>query len=106
MQLSEIRKNIVAVATTIVAATPWILQAEGVVHLGNTEIAIVSAVLGAAGWVVHYLAPNETSDPKRVEGRSVRLRGSKPVRRPAGKPGGTTKHSRVVPAVKPDHTAE
>ncbi len=84
MQLSEIRKQVIAVAVTIVAATPWILQAEDVVTLPNQAIAAISLVLGAAGWIVHYFAPNETTDPARVAGRSVRLVGTKPVRRPPG----------------------
>lgn len=90
MQLSEIRKEVVAVAVTIVAATPWILQAEGVVHLPSAGIAVISVLLGVAGWIAHYLAPNETSDPKRVAGRSVRLRGTKPVRHAAAKLDGHT----------------
>jgi hypothetical protein len=90
MQLSEIRKEIVAVATTIVAATPWILQAEGVVHLPSSVIGVISVVLGVAGWVAHYFAPNETASPQRVAGRSVRLKGTRPVRRPTGKSGGST----------------
>lgn len=99
MQLSEIRKEVVTVATTIVAATPWVLQAEGVVHLSSTEVGVISAVLGVAGWIVHYFAPNETSNPERVAGRSVRLRGTKPVRRSAGQPGGK---NRVLKST-PDH---
>lgn len=79
MQFSEVRKNAVAVATAIVAAGPWILNAEGATHLPNGLVAGISLVLGAAGWIVHYLAPNETSDPARVEGRSVRLEGTKPT---------------------------
>jgi hypothetical protein len=92
MQLSEIRKEVVAVATTVVAATPWILQAEGVVHLPSSLVGVISVVLGVAGWVAHYLAPNETTDPKRVAGRSVRLRGTKPSRPAAAKTAGVTGH--------------
>lgn len=107
MQLSEIRKEVVAIATTVVAATPWVLQAEGVVHLPSSAIAVISIVLGAAGWIVHYLAPNETSNPERVAGRSVRLRGTKPVRRSAGQPGGKNRVLKQTPDHPlPPHTAD
>ena len=79
MQLSEIRKTIVAIATTILTVGPWILKAEGVVHLPLPVTLAVSAVLAAAGWVVHYLTPNVTTDPARVQGRSVMLKGEKPL---------------------------
>lgn len=79
MQLSEIRKELINVASVIVAAGPWVLQAEGVVTLPTGVVAAISLVLGAAGWVIHYFTPNETSDPARVAGRSVRLKGEKPA---------------------------
>lgn len=79
MQLSEIRKTIVAIATTIVAVGPWVLQAEGVIHMPLPITAVVSLVLGAAGWVAHYLAPNVTEVASRVQGRSVMLKGEKPL---------------------------
>lgn len=79
MSISEIRKQIIAVATTIVAAAPWIINAEGIVHLPNTVVAGISLVLGVAGWITHYLTANETNDPSRVEGRSVRLKGTTPT---------------------------
>lgn len=84
MQLSEIWKSVINVATTIVAASPWILNAEGVIHLPTSVVAVVSLVLGGAGWIVHYFTPNETSDSTRAVGRSVRVKGERPV---ASKPG-------------------
>lgn len=74
MQFSEIRKTIINIATTIVAATPWVLQTEGVVSLPPSVIAVISGVLGLAGWLVHYWTPNVTTDPAVAATSSVKLK--------------------------------
>lgn len=79
MQFSEIRKTVIDIATTIVAATPWVLQAEDIIHLSNGEVSIISGILGVAGWIAHYFTPNVTDDPAVAATSSVRLRTKKPV---------------------------
>lgn len=82
MQLSEIRKTLINVATLVIAiGTPILHETTG--FLPEKWAYTVSLVVAAAGAVVHYLAPNETSDPTRVAGRSVRLEGEKPYGRHA-----------------------
>lgn len=73
MQLSEITKSIVTAATLIVSVGTLILH-ETSGFLPGSAATVISVVVGVAGLIVHYLAPNTTTNPKVAERQSVRLR--------------------------------
>ena len=78
MSLSEIKKTIITALGMIAA-----LGTEPVLHsalnlLPASWATVLSIVFGIATVVLNYLAPNETSDPLRAVGRSVRVKGEKP----------------------------
>lgn len=77
MQLSEIRKTVVTALGFIVSIGSFILPYVTDVspEVGNT----VGALVGVATIVLNYLAPNETDDPERAVGRSVRVKGTEPI---------------------------
>jgi hypothetical protein len=80
MELSAITKTVVNVLTVVVTAGPWVLDALHVFPGGTAAATIVSSVLGVAGVILHYLAPNQTVHPAKAERQSVRLK--KTTRRP------------------------
>lgn len=73
MELSAITKTVVNVLTVVVTAGPWVLDALHVFPGGTAAATIVSSVLGVAGVILHYLAPNTTANPAVAEKQSVRL---------------------------------
>ena len=77
MELSEIRKTLVTAAGIIVSVGTLVLGSYTDALPKNVATAIAAAV-GIATVVLNYLAPNETSDPLRALGRSVRLVDTKP----------------------------
>jgi hypothetical protein len=79
MNFTSIRKTIINVLTVVVTAGPWILNALGMFPGGEKSAAIVSAVLGVAGVILHYLVPNTTTDPSVAAVQSVKLVNPKPV---------------------------
>lgn len=73
MQLSEITKTIVNVATLIVSVGTLVLHyTTG--FLPVNVATIISVTVAVAGAIVQYLAPNTTSDPEVARTQSVRLR--------------------------------
>lgn len=73
MQLSEIRKTVINVATLVVAVgTPLLHETTG--FLPENVAYTVSLVVALAGAVVHYLTANETTDPNVAATQSVRLK--------------------------------
>lgn len=79
MQLSEITKSVVTVATLVVSIGTLVLQYTTGFLPQNVALWI-SAIVGAAGAIVHYLAPNTTNDPIVAETQSVRLK-KRPAKR-------------------------
>jgi hypothetical protein len=74
VQLSEVRKTVINVATLIVSIGSLILGMPGIDLWPAQVAAIVSLVVAVAGAVLHYLVPNTTADPARAAGRSVALK--------------------------------
>lgn len=70
MQLSEITKSIVTAATLIVSIGTLVLHGSLPANVATG----ISIAVGAAGLVVHYLAPNTTDDPQVAATQSVRLK--------------------------------
>jgi hypothetical protein len=78
MQLSEIKKTVINVLGLVVAVGGYAVNdATGLVPDGVAKW--IAFLIGVATVVVSYLAPNETTDPARVAGKSVRLKNEKPV---------------------------
>jgi protein-S-isoprenylcysteine O-methyltransferase Ste14 len=75
MQISEITKTIVNVATLIVSVGTLVLHYTTGFLPANVAVWI-SVIVGIAGAIVHYLAPNTTTDPTIAKTQSVRLRKS------------------------------
>jgi len=71
MNLSRVKKSVISVLTIIVTVGPWIANAVGVINL--PAAAVISGVLALAGSVLHYLAPNTTTDPNVAQTQSVKL---------------------------------
>lgn len=71
MSLSSIKKTVINVLTIVVTVGPWIAQAAG--YISVPAAAIVSSVLGVAGALLHFLAPNTTTDPNVAATQSVKL---------------------------------
>lgn len=81
MQLSEAKKTIVNVLGLVVAVGGYAINdATGLVPEGAAKW--IAFAIGVATIVVSYLATNTTTDPARVVGRSVALKGEKPVELP------------------------
>jgi hypothetical protein len=80
MQFSEVTKSIVAVATIVVSVGTLVLQYTTGFLPENLALWI-SGIVGVAGAIIHYLAPNTTTDPEVAATQSVRLR--KPRKRVA-----------------------
>lgn len=73
MQLSEITKSIVTFCTLVISVGTPILNMD--LHWLPQGVAnTISLVVAAAGLVVHYLAPNTTTNPTVAAEQSVRLR--------------------------------
>lgn len=78
MQLSELTKTLVNVLGLVIAVGGYAVNdATGLVPDGVAKW--IAFGIGVATVLVSYLAPNQTSDPSRAVGRSVRLKGEKPV---------------------------
>jgi hypothetical protein len=77
MQLSQITKAIVNVATIVVAVGAPILSYTTGILPENVAL-VIGAIVGAAGAIVHYLAPNQTTSPEVAQTQSVRLKSAKP----------------------------
>lgn len=73
MNFNSIRKTILNALTVLVTAGPWILNALNAFPGGEKSAAVVSAVLGVAGVILHYLVPNTTTDPSVAAVQSVKL---------------------------------
>lgn len=71
MSLSSVKKTVINVLTIVVTVGPWVANAVGVISV--PAAAIISSVLGVAGMVLHYLAPNTTTDPNVAATQSVKL---------------------------------
>jgi hypothetical protein len=72
MQLSEVTKSIVNVATLVVSVGTMVLHYTTGFLPVNVATAI-SLIVAVAGAIIHYLAPNTTNDPVVAERQSVRL---------------------------------
>jgi hypothetical protein len=75
MQISEITKSIVNVLTLVVSVGTLVLQYTTGFLPENIALWISGGV-ALAGAVVHFLAPNTTTDPNVAKTQSVRLRKS------------------------------
>lgn len=84
MQISEITKTIVNVATLVVSIGTLVLQYTTGFLPANVAFWISGGV-ALAGAVLQYLAPNTTTDPEVAKTQSVRLRVVKPPRKRAEK---------------------
>lgn len=80
MELSAVTKTVVNVATLVVSVGTLVLHYTNGFLPANVAV-WVSGIVAAAGAVVHFLAPNTTTDPVVAETQSVRLKGNKPARR-------------------------
>lgn len=77
-QLSEVRKTIITAVGMIVAVGTFILDsATG--FLPDGWAGAISAGIGVLTILLNYLAPNETTNVERALGRSVRVKGTKPL---------------------------
>lgn len=73
MQLSEITKTIINVCTLVVSVGTLVVSyTTGI--LPPTVAFWVSGVIAVAGAVLHYLAPNTTTDPHVAATQSVKLK--------------------------------
>lgn len=81
MNLSEIKKTVINVLTVVATAGPWVLDALHLFPGGTAAATVVSSVLGIIGTVLHYLAPNTTTNPKVAETQSVRMKTARKPRR-------------------------
>lgn len=73
MQLSEITKTVVNVATLVVSVGTLVLHYTAGFLPANVAV-LVSSVVAVAGAVVHYLAPNQTTNPVVAQTQSVRIK--------------------------------
>lgn len=72
MQLSEIKKSIINVATLIVAVgVPLLSYTTGALP-ANVAL-VISGVVAVAGSILHYFAPNTTTDAEVAKVSSVKL---------------------------------
>lgn len=101
MQFSEIRKTVINVLTVVVTAGPWVLKAMDILpgSSGTAIATVVSAVLGVAGVLLHYLVPNTTDNPQVAETSSVVYRPKAGRKKVAAKPG---VHPHASQHAKPD----
>lgn len=82
MSLSEMSKTVVTVLGLVVSVGTALLPT--VTTVSPQVAGLVSVALGIATAVLNYMVPNETSDPSRAVGRSVRLKGEQPLPDTAG----------------------
>jgi hypothetical protein len=71
VSLSSVKKTVINVLTIVVTVGPWIAQAVGVINV--PAAALISGVLATAGAILHYLAPNTTTNPQVAATQSVKL---------------------------------
>lgn len=82
MSISEVKKTIITGLGMVIAVGLFLTQQAGFLSSlpwGGTLLTVAGLVVGGATVLLNYLAPNETADPARAVGRSVRLKGEKPV---------------------------
>lgn len=77
--LTEAKKTLITALGFIVAIGGEPLLTEGLHWLPAKYAALFSTVIAIATVVLNFLAPNETTDAKRAVGRSVRVKGQKPI---------------------------
>jgi hypothetical protein len=77
MALSEITKTLVNAATLVVSVGTLVLHYTNGFLPANVAV-VVSVVVSVAGMVVHYLAPNTTTNPVVADTQSVRLKSASP----------------------------
>lgn len=77
--LTEAKKTVITTLGFIVAIAGEPLFTEALHWLPAKYGALFSGLVGVATIVLNFLAPNETTDPKRAVGRSVRVKGQKPL---------------------------
>jgi len=76
--LGEASKTIITAVGLIVALATEALPA--VTDLSPQGAHILSAIIGIGTVILNYAVPNETTNPARAVGRSVRLKGEKPLK--------------------------
>lgn len=72
--ISEVRKAVINVCTVVGTVGPPVasLATDGLLPAGVAYA--ISAAVGLTGTVLHYLVPNETTDPDVAATQSVRLK--------------------------------
>lgn len=78
MSLGEITKTIVTALGLVVSVGTLLLHTFSGFLPANIA-AIISSVVAVATVIINYAAPNETTHADRAVGRSVRIKGQKPV---------------------------
>jgi protein-S-isoprenylcysteine O-methyltransferase Ste14 len=73
MNLSSVKKAVINVLTLVLSVGPWILEAANAIHVDPTTLAGITGVLAVIGSIVHYLAPNTTTNPDVAATQSVKL---------------------------------
>jgi hypothetical protein len=72
MELSAVKKSVINVLTLVVAiGVPALAYSANI--LPENIALIVSTLVGVAGAVLHYLAPNTTTNPAIADTQSVKL---------------------------------
>lgn len=80
MQLSSITKTIISVCTLVVSiGAPLLSYTTG--WLPPQVSFVISGVVALAGSVLHYLAPNTTTDPELAKVQSVVLKSARKPRK-------------------------
>jgi hypothetical protein len=77
--LTEAKKTLITALGFIVLIGGEPLLTEALHWLPAKYSTAFAAVVGVATIALNYLAPNETTDVKRAVGRSVRVKGQKPL---------------------------
>jgi hypothetical protein len=72
-KLTAVKKTLINVLTLVGVIGAPTLQYANVIHLPGNDVLILSTVIGIAGSVLHYLAPNTTTDPNVAATQSVKL---------------------------------
>lgn len=88
MQISEITKTVVNVLTLVVSVGTLILHYTQGFLPGQAGV-WVTGIVAVAGAIVHFLAPNTTTDPVVAETQSVRLKKAAPRKRAHPHPNAT-----------------
>ena len=73
MNFTSVKKTVINVLTLVLTVGPLILQVAGAIHLDPSLLALITGGLAVAGSVLHYLAPNTTTDPDVAANQSVKL---------------------------------